>query len=66
MRKKLFKTNSIIKKYQNLIAQINNLEDNFKTLTDNELRAENLKLKTQYKSNPNLVGKYRIQFHHHY
>lgn len=54
MRKKLFKKNSVINKYQNFITQINNLEDNFKTLNDVELRAENLKLKAQYKKNQNL------------
>jgi preprotein translocase subunit SecA len=54
MRKNLFKTNSVINKYQNLINQINNLEDNLKTLTDSELRAANFKLKTQYKESPNL------------
>ena len=54
MRKKLFKTNSVINKYQNLITQINNLEDNFKTFTDSELRIENFRLKTQYKEDPNL------------
>jgi preprotein translocase subunit SecA len=54
MRKKLFKTNSVINKYQNLITQINNFEDNFKTLTDSELRTENFRLKAQYKENQNL------------
>nr|YP_010283154.1 preprotein-translocase subunit a [Nitzschia traheaformis]ULD15918.1 preprotein-translocase subunit a [Nitzschia traheaformis] len=54
MRKKLFKTNSVINTYQTFITQINNLEDNFKTLSDIELRAENLKLKEQYKNNQNL------------
>jgi preprotein translocase subunit SecA len=54
MRKNIFKTNSVINKYQNLINQINNLEDNLKTLTDSELRAANFKLRTQYKESPNL------------
>ena len=54
MRKNLFKTNSVINKYQNLINQINSLEDNFKTLTDSELRAANFKLKTRYKEIQNL------------
>ena len=40
--------NSITKKYQNLISQINNLEDRFQTLTDNDLRAESFKLKKRY------------------
>ena len=39
--------NSITKKYQNLISQINNLEDKFQTFTDNELRAQSIKLKKQ-------------------
>ena len=54
MREKLFKTNSVINKYQNLITQINNLEDNLKTFSNSELKAENLKLEAQYKSNYNL------------
>ena len=54
MRKNLFKTNSVINKYQNLINQINSLEDNFKTITDSELRAANFKLKTRYKEIQNL------------
>ena len=54
MRKNLFKTNSVINKYQNLINQINSLEDNFKTITDSELRAANFKLKTRYKEIENL------------
>ena len=40
--------NSITKKYQNLISQINNLEDRFQTLTDNDLRAESFKLKKHF------------------
>ena len=54
MRKNLFQTNSVTKKYQNLINQINSLEDKLKTLTDSELRAANFKLKTQYKESQNL------------
>ena len=54
MRKNLFKKNSIINKYQDLIGEINILEDNFKTLTDSELRAKSFKLKEQYKKNSNL------------
>jgi preprotein translocase subunit SecA len=46
--------NSITKKYQNLVNQINDLEDKFKTLTDNELRAQNFKLKKQYQESKNL------------
>ena len=52
MRKKLF--NSIINKYQNLINQINNLEEDLKTITDNELRAASFKLKKQFKENQHL------------
>ena len=54
MRKNLFQTNSVTKKYQNLINQINSFEDKLKTLTDSELRAANFKLKTQYKESQNL------------
>lgn len=54
MRKNLFQNNSVIKKYQNLINQINSLEDNFKTFTDSELRTANFKLKKQYKKSQNL------------
>ena len=46
--------NSITKKYQNLVDQINNLEDKFQTLTDNELRAQSFKLKQQYKKSQDL------------
>ena len=46
--------NSITKKYQNLVTQINNLEDKFQTLTDNELRAQSFKLKKQYKKSEDL------------
>nr|UBA15596.1 preprotein-translocase subunit a [Pseudo-nitzschia multiseries] len=46
--------NSITKKYQNLVNQINNLEDKFQTLTDNELRAHSFKLKKQYQDSKDL------------
>ena len=46
--------NSITKKYQNLVTQINNLEDKFQTLTDNELRAQSFKLKKQYQESQDL------------
>ena len=46
--------NSITKKYQNLVSQINSLEDKFQTLTDNELRAQSFKLKQQYKESNDL------------
>jgi preprotein translocase subunit SecA len=46
--------NSITKKYQNLVNQINNLEDKFQTLTDNDLRAQSFKLKKQYRESKDL------------
>jgi len=46
--------NSITKKYQNLVTQINNLEDKFKTLTDNDLRAQSFRLKKQYQESKDL------------
>ena len=46
--------NSITKKYQSLVNQINDLEDKFKTFTDNELRAQSFKLKKQYQESKNL------------
>jgi len=46
--------NSITKKYQNLVTQINNLEDKFQTLTDNDLRAQSFKLKKQYQKSKDL------------
>ena len=46
--------NSITKKYQNLVTQINNLEDKFQTLTDNDLRAHSFKLKKQYQESKDL------------
>ena len=46
--------NSITKKYQNLVSQINNLEEKFQTLTDNDLRAESFKLKKRYEESKDL------------
>ena len=54
MQKNLLKPNSFTNKYQNLINQINNFEDTFKTLSDGELRAKNFKLQKQYQENSNL------------
>ena len=54
MQKNLLKTNSFINKYQSLIDQINNFEDNIKLLSDTELRARNFKLRQQYKEDGNL------------
>ena len=54
MQKNLFKNNSSISKYQDLINQINILENDLKSITDNELRAKNFKLKKKYKEDKNL------------
>jgi preprotein translocase subunit SecA len=54
MLKNPFIDNSIGSKYQNLINQINILENDFKILSDSELRTKSFKLKEQYKENPNL------------
>ena len=54
MLKISFTSNSLINKYQSLINQINILEENLKSLTDNELRAVSSKLKKQYNNNSNL------------
>ena len=39
----------INRKYKNLVAQINELEKDFKILTDTELRIHNFQLQTEYK-----------------
>ena len=54
MLKNPFTNNSLIKKYQSLINQINLLEDELKLLDDSELRAKSFKLKKQYEMNQNL------------
>ncbi len=54
MLKNPFNSNSLLKKYQNLVSQINILEDTFERLTDSELRAKSLKLKKQYETTQNL------------
>nr|WAK84968.1 subunit A of preprotein-translocase [Amicula sp. isolate GU52X-4 cfCalB7] len=54
MLKNPFNSNSIVKKYQNLLNQINILESDLKPLTDSELRVKNLKLQKQYELNQNL------------
>lgn len=51
-----FTKNSLGKRYQNLINQINLFEDDLKLLTDSELRAKSLKLKKQYSTNLNLTA----------
>merc|ERR1712029_725219 len=40
--------------YQSLVNQINNFEDQFKTLNDNELRVQSFKLKKRYHQSKNL------------
>jgi preprotein translocase subunit SecA len=54
MLKNPFNKNSLLKQYQSLINQINILENDFKTLSDSELRAKGFKLKKQYEDNQNL------------
>ena len=53
---KLFsnKSNLIPKQYQNLINDINQLEKDFKTLSDVELRTQSFKLQNEYKETKNL------------
>lgn len=54
MLKNPFRDNSLIKRYQNLINQINQLEDTLKELDDIELREKSLKLQNQYNDTKNL------------
>jgi preprotein translocase subunit SecA len=54
MQKNLLRRNSITRKYQNLVNQINSFEDQFQTLTDNELRVQSFKLKKRYQQSQNL------------
>ena len=54
MRKNLFKSNSFINKYPNLINEINSLENKLKLLNDSELRAQSFKLQKQYEKTQNL------------
>ena len=54
MRKNLLEKSSVFKKYQNIVTQINNFEENFQTFSDNDLRAHTLKLKKQYQESKNL------------
>lgn len=54
MLKNPFNRNSVLKKYKNLVSQINILEDKFEKLTDSELRFKSLKLKKEYKEKQNL------------
>lgn len=54
MLKNPFNNNSLLNKYSSLINQINNFENELKTLTDSELREKSVKLKKQYKTDQNL------------
>ena len=54
MLKNPFRTNLLVKKYQNLIDQINILENNLKTLNDSELRTQSFQLMKCYEQNQNL------------
>ena len=54
MLKNPFTNNSLIKRYQSLINQINLFEEELKLLDDSELRAKSFKLKKQYEMNQNL------------
>jgi len=54
MLKNPFTKNSLVNKYQSLIQQINSLENDFKLLSDSELRAKSFKLTKQYQDNQNL------------
>jgi preprotein translocase subunit SecA len=62
MLKNPFNNNSLVKKYQNLINQINTLEDSLKILTDNELRVKSFQLKKQYEEHKNLNSLIRESF----
>src|SRR6476620_3681271 len=54
MLKKLFKKKLFKNQYQGLVNQINNLENDLKTLTDSELKDKSFKLQKQYASEQNL------------
>jgi preprotein translocase subunit SecA len=64
MQKNLLKTNSFTNNYKQIINEINSFEANFKTLSNNELRARNIKLQKQYKKtkdlNPLLVESFAL------
>jgi len=49
-----FKSNSLVNKYQKLINEINELEDNLKLLNDIELRIKSFDLKKKYSASKNL------------
>jgi preprotein translocase subunit SecA len=48
MLKNPFQKNYIVNEYQKIVNEINNLETNFKTLTDTELKTYSVKLQKQY------------------
>ena len=54
MKNNFFKKNSVIKKYQSLINQINSLEETIQVLSDDELRAYNAKLARRYQDSNDL------------
>lgn len=54
MQQNLLKKNSVFKKYQNLVTQINNFEETFQTFSDNDLRAHTFKLKQRYQESQDL------------
>ena len=54
MQKNLLKTNSFTNHYQKLIHEINRSGEDFKTLSNLELRAKNITLEKQYKKTHNL------------
>lgn len=54
MRKTISQYNFFINKYQNLVNQINLLQDNFKNLTDSELKYQTIKLRRKYTETKNL------------
>ncbi|QXE46108.1 preprotein translocase subunit SecA (plastid) [Nitzschia inconspicua] len=54
MEKNLLKKSPIFKKYQTVISQINNLEETFQMLSDNDLRTQTSKLKKRYQESKNL------------
>ncbi len=54
MQKNLFKKSSVFKNYQKIVDQINHLEEDFKILSDNDLRTQTLKLKKRYQESKNL------------
>jgi len=62
MLKNPFNNNSLIKKYQNLINQINTFEESLKILTDTELRVKSFHLKKQYEEHKNLNSLIRESF----